>query len=358
MAGVTMTAVARDAGVSVSTVSHVVNGTRPVNRETRRLVMESIERLGYRQRPVAGSLAAGSTETFGLAQGLTENPGLRELVDGVEEETRRRGAQLLIVDSHDDPAHEERVVAHLLAHHVTGMLITPSLGWEGAALRLLRERRVPFVVLDRPQSLPVDQVGVENEVSSAALVDHLLHRGHERVAFVGGPALSTVRERRAGYELAHHRRDLTVDPRLVVQGCRTQEEARRAVQVLLAAPHPPDALYTSSEALTVGALRALRTAGLRVPEDIAMVCFDEPPWSGVAEPSMTTVRQPSFAIGARAVQLLVRRLSTPEIPHQSLRLAGEIVHRRSCGCEIGTPQDVSGDPGALRQPGTEAQNRP
>lgn len=167
-----------------------------------------------------------------------------------------------------------------------------------------------------------------------------------------------MRERRAGYELAHHRRDLTVDPRLVVQGCRTQEEARRAVAVLLAAPHPPDALYTSSEAVTVGALRALRAAGLRVPEDIAMVCFDEPPWSGVTEPSMTTVRQPSFAIGARAVQLLVRRLATPEIPRQSLRLAGEIVHRRSCGCEGSSGQGADAKPTGPERPGHDGRNRP
>ncbi|WP_116115663.1 LacI family DNA-binding transcriptional regulator [Austwickia chelonae] len=334
MAGVTMTMVARDAGVSVSTVSHVVNGTRPVNPETRSLVLDTMQRLGFEHRPVAGSLAAGATMTIGLAAAMSSNPALRELADGVEEEASRRGVQMVLVDTHDDAEHESKVVARLLAHHVDGLLIAPSGGWEDGTLKLLRDRSVPFVVVDRLQDMRVDQVGVENESASCALVEHLIQRGHRRVAYVGGrPELATYRERLAGYVEAHRRRGLPLSSELVVEECPGEEQVRRSVSALLAEPDPPTALFVAGYSATVGSLRAARAAGITVPGDLAMACFDEVPWSGAAEPAMTTVAQPWFAIGARAVQMLVRRMNNPDVPAQTLRLAGEIIHRRSCGCE-------------------------
>lgn len=334
MAGVTMTMVARDAGVSVSTVSHVVNGTRPVNPETRKLVLESMERLGFRHRPVSGSLAAGSTLSVGLAMSVSVNPAMRELVDAIEEESSRRGLQMILADTHDDPDREGKVVARLLAHHVDGVLIVPSQRWEPSALRLLRERSVPFVVVDRIQDVRADQIGVENESAATSLVDHLLQRGHTRVAYVGAsPGLSTMAERLAGYTEAHRRRGVPIPPELVTSDCAGEDQARRAVAAMLALPEPPTALFAAGYAATMGALRGARGAGMSVPGDLAMVCFDEVPWAEVAEPGMTVLAQPWFAIGARAVQMLLRRMNVPDAPVQSLRLAGEIVHRRSCGCE-------------------------
>lgn len=334
MPGVTMTMVARDAGVSVSTVSHVINGTRPVNPETRRVVLESMERLGFRHRPVSGSLAAGSTLTIGLALSASVNPGMRELVDGVEEEASRRGLQMILADTHDDPEHETRVVARLLAHHIDGLLLVPSVAWEDGALRLIQERSAPYVVVDRLGEVRADQVGVENETAAGSLVEHLLQRGHTRIAYVGGPSgQPTYRERRQGYDEAHRRRRLAPDPDLIVADCAGEGPARRAVAALLAGPQPPTALFAAGYPVTLGALRAARSAGVSVPGDLAIVGFEEVPWSGVAEPAITTLVPPWFAIGARAVQMLIRRMNTSDAPVQSLRLAGEILHRRSCGCD-------------------------
>lgn len=355
MPGVTMTIVAHDAGVSVSTVSHVVNGTRPVNAETRKLVLESMDRLGFRHRPVSGSLAAGATLTIGLAVSASVNPALRELVDGVEEEASRRGLQMILADTHDDPEHEARVVARLLAHHVHGLLIVPSVSWHDAALRLIRERSVPFVVVDRLQDVRADQVGVDNEAAASSLVEHLLQRGHTRIAYVGGPSgQTTYRERKHGYDEAHRRRGLPLDPALTIQDCVGEDAARRAVAALFARKDRPTALFTAGYAATVGALRAARGAGLAVPEDLAIVCFDEVPWSGVAEPAMTVLAQPWFAIGARAVQLLIRRMNTPDAPVQSLRLAGDIVHRHSCGCAPGSRAGYEAGRAAESRPGAPA----
>ncbi len=333
MTGVTMTMVARDAGVSVSTVSHVINGTRPVAPETRRAVQDSMERLGFTHRPVARSLAAGSTTTIGLAISAVSNPYWHELVAGFEEEATRHGIQLLISDTAEDPNQEERVVANLLAHHISGLVLAPASGWQETTLRLLREHPIPFVIVDRLQDMRVDQVGVENETSSATLVEHLLHRGHQRIGLIAGRAgLSTTEERRAGYVRAHERRGVPVDPALMMDGGSSEQGGRRAMAQLLATEPPPTAVFCANDSMTVGALRALREAGLQVPGDIALVCFDDFPWADAFEPALTTVAQPCFAIGARAIQLLVRRMKDPGAPHQTLRLAGELTHRTSCGC--------------------------
>ncbi len=335
MSQVTMTRVAQAAGVSVSTVSHVINGTRPVAPATRRLVHGAIERLGFTHKPVARSLAAGSTTTIGASLSLVSSLYGQELIAGIEEESLRQGMQLLLCDTRDDPEREERVIANLMAHHISGLILAPTPDWEHSALRLLRERAIPFVVVDRLQDLAVDQVGVENESGSAALVEHLLQRGHRRIGLVAGMAgLSTTRERIAGYRMAHQRRSIPIDEELIVDGRSTDHGGRRAMGRLLQLPDRPTAAFVANDVMVIGALRALQSAGLQIPGDMALVCFDEFPWADVFAPRLTTVVQPSFAIGARAVQLLVRRLADPSLPHQVLRFNGEIVHRDSCGCRV------------------------
>ncbi|MBO3130608.1 LacI family transcriptional regulator [Dermatophilus congolensis] len=335
MGSVTMTTVAREAGVSVSTVSHVVNGTRPVAPETKRLVLEAMEKVGFTHRPVARSLAAGSTTTIGVAMSFLASIYGQELVAGIEEEALRHGMQLLFADTRDDAEREGRVIANLLAHHVAGMIIMPSPSWTGTALRLLNEHDTPFVVVDRHQDLDVDQVCVENEQASAAIVDHLLQIGHTRVGFIDGMAgLATSAERRDGYLLAHKRRGVPVDESLMVNGGSTEHDGRKAMQHLLAMPAgtAPTAVFVSNDAMSIGAVRALRQAGMRIPDDMALVCFDEFPWGDLLTPHLTTIAQPCYALGARAVQLLLRRLQQPEVPGRTIRLAGEISHGTSCGC--------------------------
>ncbi len=345
MPDATMTQVAKVAGVSVSTVSHVLNGTRPVAPQTRELVMAAIEELGFTHKPVSRSLAAGSTVTIGVSMSLASSLYGQELIAGIEAESLRQGMQLLMSDTRDDPVREERVVANLLAHHVRGLILSPTEGWERGALRLLSEHSVPFVVVDRVQDLRIDQVGVENESGAASVVEHLLATGHERVGIIAGrPGLSTTTERVAGYRLAHRRRGLDVDERYIVDGDSTENGGRQAMSTLLQLDPRPTGVFIGNDTMTIGALRALRQAGLSIPGEMALVCFDDFPWADVFEPRLTTVAQPSFAIGARAVQLLTRRLQDPKAPAQTLRLGGEITHRDSCGCRrrrresLATPQ--------------------
>ncbi len=319
--------------MSVSTVSHVVNGTRTVAARTRADVLEAMHRLGFSYEGVTRSLAAGATPTIGVALPMSANPFLHELRAGIEVEALRQGLSVIGSDTGEDEQREERAVANLLAHHINGLVIVPTAGWEDGALRMLRGRPVPFVVLDRLQSLAVDQVVVENEASAASLVDHLLALGHRRIAVIGGiEGLTTTAERLRGYAVAHQRHNVPVDQSLIFDGGSTEMQGRRAMLKILALPQRPTAVFVCNDSMTLGALRALQEEGLQVPRDLALVAFDDLPWADVVEPRITAAAQPSFAMGARAVQLLRRRMHNADAPSQVLRLQAEITHRTSCGC--------------------------
>jgi LacI family transcriptional regulator len=335
---VTMSEVARSAGVSVSTVSHVVNGTRLVAPATRAKVHRAMRLLGYRHHPIARSLAAGSHQTIGLALTAASNPYWVELIQGIDGEATRAGLNLIIVDTRDDARHESAAVANLLAHHIEGLVIAPAAGWKDLTLPLLRDHPVPYVIVDRIDPvLRVDQVGVENETATAAVVDHLISLGHTRIGMVSGiPDLSTSTERLRGFRLAHQRADLQVDPSLIVDGASTSEGGRKAALALLDHPEPPTAVFAANNNMTIGVLAAFRAAGVRVPRDLAVTAFDDFAWADLFSPGLTTVAQPSTAIGARAVQLLLRRMTDPDAPPQTIRLPAEIMHRESCGC---SPRD-------------------
>jgi LacI family transcriptional regulator len=335
---VTMSEVARSAGVSVSTVSHVVNGTRLVAPATRAKVHRAMRLLGYRHHPIARSLAAGSHQTIGLALTAASNPYWVELIQGIDGEATRAGLNLIIVDTRDDARHESAAVANLLAHHIEGLVIAPAAGWKDLTLPLLRDHPVPYVIVDRIDPvLRVDQVGVENETATAAVVDHLISLGHTRIGMVSGiPDLSTSTERLRGFRLAHQRADLPVDPSLIVDGASTSEGGRKAALALLDHPEPPTAVFAANNNMTIGVLAAFRAAGVRVPRDLAVTAFDDFAWADLFSPGLTTVAQPSTAIGARAVQLLLRRMTDPDAPPQTIRLPAEIMHRESCGC---SPRD-------------------
>jgi LacI family transcriptional regulator len=331
---VTMTEVAHAAGVSVSTVSHVVNGTRLVAPQTRERVQHAMRILGYEHHPTARSLAAGSNQTIGLAITAASNPYWVELIQGIDGEATRAGLNLLIVDTRDDARHEATAVANLIAHHIEGLVIAPAVGWRDVTLPLLRDHPIPYVVVDRiDPELRVDQVGVENEASTAAVIDHLIGLGHSRIGMLTGiEGLSTSSERLRGYHVAHRRAGLAVDPALVVDGLSTSDGGRKGAWELLELRKPPTAVFAANNNMTIGALAAFRAAGVKVPRDLAVAAFDDFAWADLFSPGLTTVAQPSAAIGARAVQLLLRRMNDPGAPPQTSRLPAEVMHRESCGC--------------------------
>ncbi|MFF4013512.1 LacI family DNA-binding transcriptional regulator [Streptomyces sp. NPDC001843] len=339
----TMADVARSAGVSVATVSHVLNGTRPVLPHTRQAVLDAIDELGYTPNTLARSLVTSRTRSIGLAVSAITNPYFTEILQGVEAAALQEGYSLLIADPHDDPGHERKVVQLLHERRVDGMIVAPSADPRELVAYLGRQA-VPTVFLDRvvddrTTAAPCfDQVCAENTEPMTRLVTHLAGLGHRRIALVAGlPGLSTTDERITGYRHGLASAGLAHDPRLVVSGNSESAGAERATAALLALRPAPTALVTANNAMTIGALRALRDLGLSVPGDIALCCFDDFAWADLFSPRLTVIAQPSRDIGARAVRVLLDRLATPDGPARTVRLPCSFVHRTSCGCpEKGT----------------------
>jgi LacI family transcriptional regulator len=191
---------------------------------------------------------------------------------------------------------------------------------------------------------PVDQVCAENIEPMAHLVTHLAGLGHRRIGLVAGlPGFSTTGERIAGYRHGLAAAGLPYDERLLAHGDSESAAAERATEKLLSLAAPPTALVTANNAMTIGALRALRERGLSVPGDLALCCFDDFAWADLFEPRLTAIAQPSKEIGAEAVRLLLDRLTSPDRPARVVRLPCTFVHRTSCGCPAPSEQSQKGN---------------
>ncbi|MFF0088540.1 LacI family DNA-binding transcriptional regulator [Streptomyces canus] len=382
----TMADVARSAGVSVATVSHVLNGTRPVLPHTRQAVLDAVDELGYTPNTLARSLVTSRTRSIGLAVSAISNPYFTEILQGVEAGALEHGYSLLIADPHDDPDHECKVVQLLHERRVDGMIVAPSAD-PRELVSYLGRHRVPTVFLDRvidgviedavggaaegavggaaegavggavedpavgPQRF--DQVCAENTGPMARLVAHLAGLGHRRIGLVAGlPGLSTTAERITGYRQGLTAARLPYDDGLVVHGDSASAGAERATATLLSRAAPPTALVTANNAMTIGTLRALRDRGLSVPDDLALCCFDDFAWADLFSPRLTAIAQPSREIGAQAVRVLLERLAAPNRPARTVRLDCAFVHRTSCGCPD------SGKRGRPSQSSRSAQSSP
>ncbi|MBV8931343.1 MAG: LacI family DNA-binding transcriptional regulator, partial [Kutzneria sp.] len=198
---VTMKDVAELAGVSITTVSHVVNGTRAVAADTKERVLDAVAATGYTGDAIARSLVTGGTRSLGVAISLAANPYFAELIQAIESEASAAGYTLLLVDTHDEPGTEEHSVRMLRTRRVDGLLLTPSPGATTAVLPELCRLKVPTVLVDRlPGHQSIDQVGPENVQAVSALVQHLGDLGHRRIGLVSGASgLATSSERELGY---------------------------------------------------------------------------------------------------------------------------------------------------------------
>nr|WP_218177409.1 LacI family DNA-binding transcriptional regulator [Pseudomonas gingeri] len=325
--------VAKIAQVSASTVSHVLNGTRKVSPATVHAVEAAIQELGYIPNTLARSLARSRTHTIGVAISALSNHYFSETVHAIETECAKHGIMMLYVDTHDDPEQELRVVKALHHRRVDGILLAPSTGSQPLALAYLQTNDIPAVLVDRLVAKGFDQVGVENLQSTQALVAHLIEHGHRRIGFIAGRAgFSTTDERVEGYKAALRAAGLPFDPMLLVDGGSNSEPARQATGQLLLLDTPPTAIMAANNLMTLGAMHALRDANINVPGQMALVGFDDFDWADFFLPRLTLIAQPVKELGARAVNLLLKRIESPASRKQTVHLAPTLQIRHSCGC--------------------------
>ncbi len=328
--------VARQAGVSASTVSHVINRTRHVREDTRLRVLHVMDELGYQPNRLARSLRSRRTHTFGVLLPNSANPFFAQVLLGIEAESYDCGYSTILGNANDEPDRELDYIDILLSKQVDGILLV-STGAYRQALDLLTARGIPVVMIDRSpgeeyDDFAIDTVLTENAQGGLLATRHLLALGHRRIACISGPIRLVPSARRVtGYREALAEAGVPLDEGLIVAGDFTHESGYRACRTLLARPEPPSALFVCNDLMAVGALCAIHEAGLAVPEHISVAGFDDIPLASFTVPRLTTIAQPAEEVGRRAVRLLVNRLSAPETPSRHERLPVRLVERDSCG---------------------------
>jgi len=329
---VTLRDVSVIAGVSLSTVSHVINRTRVVSDAARERVEAAIRQTGYTPNSLARSLKTAVTRTIGLAIGDIRNPYFTDVVQSLEESARERGYALLLSDSGDNPQREMNTLRVLVERRVDGLILAPANPGR-AALEFLQQHGVPLVQIDRIADPAWDYVVAGNMAATRQMVRHLCDIGHQRIAMLAGLAeLSSTRERIAGFRRGLHDGGRSEEPGLIVSAGSRSEPARVATRGLMQGAHRPTALVAGNNLMALGAMRALRELGLRVPRDVALVAFDDFEWADLFDPRLTTIAQPCRDIGETAVRLLLERIHAPDLPPRHVRLPAVMQHRDSCGC--------------------------
>jgi LacI family transcriptional regulator len=335
--------VAALAGVSIKTVSRVVNGEPGVRSDLVRRVEEAAARLDYRPNMAASSLrrAKGRTATLGLMLEDVANPYSSAVHRAIGDVAAKRGVAVLATSLDEDPALEREVARTMILRRVDGLVIVPT-GTDHGYLRREIEAGLAVVFIDRPPNfLDADTVLVTNRDGAREAVDHLLAHQHRRIAFLGDlSTIVTARERWAGYEAAMRRAGIPIDERLVRRDLRDREAAERATLDLLRLPADvaPTALFTSQNLVTIGALQALRHEGSQ--HRVALVGFDDVELADLLAPGVTVVAQDPYGIGRAASDLLFARLDGDRGPTQRIVVPTRLIVRGSG--EIAPPGDARG----------------
>jgi LacI family transcriptional regulator len=302
-----------------------------VSDGTRRKVLEAAELLGYADERLEGARSSGLT--VGVIVPSASSPYFGELIEGLSAEARRFDTALLLMTTEEDPALEQKAVQTLLARRVDGIIMTPTRDWGDRTKADLQHSGAPCVLVDRLEDSRFDAVGCEGTRAAEAIVRHLMGHGHTRIALIRGlSGLSTTRARETGYRNAFARRKIPVDPGYVVDGLSTVKGGRLATEALMAMPQPPTAIFAANNNMTMGMLVALRRLDIRVPNDVAVVAFDDLEWSDILRPGITSIAQPFHAMGGQALQMLIDRVAHPDAPPRKLLLPASLEYRESCGC--------------------------
>ena len=333
---VTLEDVAREAGVSIKTVSRVVNGEGSVKAATSARVSEVADRLGYKPNELARGLKGRRTRTIGLMITDISNPFFADCCKVIEEVATERGYSVILCASSENPRAEREYVGLLASRRVDGLLLVPVAGGH-EYLERERAAGLHIVALDRPaRGVETDVVMTTNREAVREATEHLVGHGHARIAFVGDDEhIYTARERLEGYREAVREAGLPASFRL---GARDIACAERTAHELLRLPSPPTAIVGGNSLITAGVLGALDEAGARIPEDVAVVGFDDFELLSALRPRLTRVRQPTAELGRTAAELLFDRLEERSSqPPQRKILPARLVVRESCGCGKDVP---------------------
>lgn len=320
--------VARHAGVSYTTVSHVLNKTRPVSVEARERVLAAVELLAYVPSALARSLKSNATGSIGLIIPNNTNPYFSEVARGIEDSCYAAGYSVILCNSDDDPAKQRDYLNVLLTKRCDGLIVATLAQTDG---ELLRKMKVPTVLLDRaPKDIAIDLVAVDNAAGGALAAAHLLSLGRRRIACIGGPeSLDISYERIAGLRQTLQDAGVNVPPEMLAYADFTSAGGYTAARALLASAQAPDAIFCCNDLMAIGALRAAAEGGIDVPDALSVVGFDDIDLAQFVHPPLTSVSQNTRTLGQLTAQCLLDRIADPSRPVQRQTITPQLHIRGS-----------------------------
>lgn len=320
--------VANAAGVSTATVSRVFSNGLHVRPELRERVLAAAAKLDYRPNLIARSLRSQHTNTIGLIVSDIRNPFFTSIGRAVEDTAYEQGFSVVLCNTDEDPEREAIYLNLMRDTNVAGIILSPTRQTAASFRKLGID--VPLVVVDRSvQDIDVDVVLLDNVDSAYRLANHLIENGYRRIGAIFGATSTTGSEQHRGYEEALRRHGLPPTPELVKFVPPQSTAGYAAALELIDAPHRPDAIFTSNSLLAAGALQAIRERGLAIPDDVALVGFDDTTWASLVEPPVTLIAQPTYEIGKTATELVLQRVADPDRPTRQVILKGQLVVRGS-----------------------------
>ena len=350
----TIADVARRAGVSTATAGRVLGGYGYSSEAVRKKVQKAAQDLGYRPNHLARSLIRGETRTIGVVIGDIQSPFYARIIRGISDVVQSADLGLIISNSDETVEHERRSVDMLMDKKVDGMIVSPADTVKATHLHAVREAGVPLLLIDRRvQGLEVDSITLDNVGSARAGVADLLAAGHRRIAVVGelggtggmtmerilsasppGPPDIHVHypswQRLLGYLLAHHDVGLAPATNLICQvGSYSSRAAAEKVEVLLRSDAPPTAIFTADGVMSAGTMAAIKEVGLRIPEDVSLLCFDDMDWMEFLTPGIDAISQPRTQMGQMAARMLLEQIADRSTAPRVLEMAPRYIRRGS-----------------------------
>ncbi|MBE0690940.1 MAG: LacI family DNA-binding transcriptional regulator [Anaerolineae bacterium] len=328
----TIREVADHVGVSPATVSRVLNNYPYISDEVRQNVLKAIAELGYEPNRVAQRLRATSSRLLGIIVTDITNPFLSTIMATIEAVFFKLGYSVMMSNTTADPKKELEYLSMMENEGIAGLVIAPTSENVERIAELAMEG-LPIVVIDRRMSTErIDMVLSDNIAGAHMAVDHLIGLGHARIGHIGGPLhLTSGRERYQGYQEAMRAAGLPVEQSWVRFGDHRHESGYNSALELLEIDPPLTALFIENNMMTLGALNALHDKGIRIPDEIAIVGFDDTAWARSLNPPLTVIAQPMVEIGLRAAELLQERIQQPDLPARLAVLPTKLIVRASCG---------------------------
>lgn len=325
--------IAKSLNISISTVSRALGGSHDINKNTRKAVLEMAQKMAYAPNQVAQSLRTNTTHTLGIIVPDLTTYFFSANLSGFQEVAAQKGYNVMICQSNESYEEEMRNINTLMASRVDGLIISLSKETSNDDhLKTLYKKGIPLVLFDRvSDSIDTTRITVDEHDGAYKATAHLIEMGYKRIAHLSGPEnLSISRHRQEGYIEALQKYNMPVQEELIRHSTLTDDDLREQVRILLDLPNPPDAIFAINDPAAIQAMLVIKSRGLKMPDEIGLIGFNDEPVTSLVEPSISTIAQPAFQIGKLAASHVLEQISNPEgFIAQKIILKTELIIRDS-----------------------------